>query len=333
VEDVRLENTGADCLDWKDTSDANTGNVIRRCTAANYSLKDQEFLLSSQAGFDLRSGIHAEDLTVTMPDVEEVVGIRLQNGVGGTTPVQPTKVNNFRVFGSGATNSVGARVGTRYAGLRDGYVTGCADGYSLSDPDCRFSDLIAEENATGFRFWQNSGAGVEADIACLVGLIARDNTQNGFVYDSVDELTVLGADARNNAIGHDIRSGCTNIRILGGSATGNSSSNITDNGTNSVIENVSGFRTKSIRSGTAAIDSTGVKTVTIAHGLNVTPGINDVSLTLRLNTNVSDWTYGLLIVHGVDATNVTVKLNVTAASATGGALVTVVATTHSKTPA
>ena len=68
-----------------------------------------------------------------------------------------------------------------------------------------------------------------------------------------------------------------------------------------------------------AIDSTGVKTVTTAHGLSVTPAIQDVQVSVTEDTNVDDWAFNLLKVESVDATNVVCKINVSTASATGGA--------------
>ena len=72
-------------------------------------------------------------------------------------------------------------------------------------------------------------------------------------------------------------------------------------------------------SGTFAIDSTGVKTVTTAHGLSVTPDIQDIQLTVTENTDVDDWAYNLLKVESVDATNVVAKINVSTQSGTASA--------------
>ncbi len=68
-----------------------------------------------------------------------------------------------------------------------------------------------------------------------------------------------------------------------------------------------------------AIDSTGVKTVTTAHALTITPSAKDVSLTVIEDTDVDDWAYGFVKVESVNATNVVAKVNVTTASATGSA--------------
>lgn len=164
-------------------------------------------------------------------------------------------------------------------------------------------------------------------IDLLQGIIARSNGQAGIVYDAVNEITVIGADVRSNAIGHDIRADSSNIRIIGGSCTGNTTAFI-NSGSSIAVASVSGFRTYSTVVGVAAIDSTGLKTVTIPHTLAVTPSTKDVSVTLRRNTNVGDWVCGFYNVVSCDATNVVIQLRVTAASATAGAVVDVIATVN-----
>jgi hypothetical protein len=74
-----------------------------------------------------------------------------------------------------------------------------------------------------------------------------------------------------------------------------------------------------VLSGTFAIDSTGVKTVTITHGLAVTPNVEDCYLTVVQNTAVDDWAFNLLKVTATSSTTVTAKINVSTASATGSA--------------
>jgi hypothetical protein len=74
-----------------------------------------------------------------------------------------------------------------------------------------------------------------------------------------------------------------------------------------------------VLSSTFAIDSTGLKTITIPHGLSVTPSKQDCQLTVVAETAVDDWSFNLLKVDAVDATNVTAKINVATASATAGA--------------
>lgn len=330
VINVETNNTGGDGLDWKDDTNGATGNIIDGFKARNFGLSSA--VLTPQAGLDLRSGVTATNIDISeMTGVSGLVGIRFQNGTAGATPVQASKVDQFRIAGSNAANSTGLRVISRYSAAANGYVKACSDGYSLTDPDVRFNNLTAENNNVGFRLWKDDPAGVEADTACIVGAIARSNTQAGFVYDSVDEITVLGADVRNNGIGHDIRAGSTNIHIIGGSCSGNTTQ-ISDAGTGTVVTSVSGLRTRQKIKADVLVDSTGTKTVTMTHNLGVTPDITDVQLTFARDPafNVGDFTLGFYWVDSVSATQVICKARVTAASSTAGAKINLIADINAK---
>ncbi len=90
-------------------------------------------------------------------------------------------------------------------------------------------------------------------------------------------------------------------------------------GANTKIWKNAGYITENnILSGAFAIDSAGIKTVTIAHGLAITPAVQDCYLTVVQNTAVDDWSYNMIKVTATNATNVTAKINVSSASATGG---------------
>ena len=90
--------------------------------------------------------------------------------------------------------------------------------------------------------------------------------------------------------------------------------------TNYLLVRNPGYATrKTVLSPTFAIDSTGVKTIIIPHGLAITPAKEDCYLTVVEDTNVDDWGFDLLKVDSVDATNVTAKVHVSTASATGSA--------------
>lgn len=71
------------------------------------------------------------------------------------------------------------------------------------------------------------------------------------------------------------------------------------------------------QSGTFAVDSTGVKSVTINHNLLYTPNIYDVQLTLEKNSAVNDYQIGWIRVEAVDSISVTAAVNVIVSSTTG----------------
>jgi hypothetical protein len=95
------------------------------------------------------------------------------------------------------------------------------------------------------------------------------------------------------------------------------------NGTTSQYQNIMLAGAKvdqnNILSAAFAIDAIAVITVTTAHGLAITPTIEDVSLTLIENTAVDDWVCGFVKVVSVGAINIVAKVNVTVASLTAGA--------------
>lgn len=115
--------------------------------------------------------------------------------------------------------------------------------------------------------------------------------------------------SQNNTIAYNYVSGFEggNIWIDGASPNAN------------VFGNMGWTTENNVLSPTFVINSTGVKTVTIPHGLDVTPALKDCQLTVVENTNVDDWGYSLLKVESVGATNVVAKINVSSDSATGGA--------------
>lgn len=91
-------------------------------------------------------------------------------------------------------------------------------------------------------------------------------------------------------------------------------------GSHSKIWKNPGFLSENdVLSGTFAVDAIGLKTVRIAHGLAITPNIQDCYLTVVKNTNVTDWRYTSLMVNNVDSIYVTVNIYISTPSATNGA--------------
>lgn len=335
IRNGKISNTGVDSIDWKNDSDNAYGNVIDTVYADNWGLLDASVTGDPSAAFDLRSGITATRLFAQTPGISAVNAIRLQNGTPGATPVQATKVGYHEVAGGRVAGSAGVRVISRNSFVGEGRSTNWDDGYSFTEPDCRYENLNGSNNVTsGFRFWNNAAAGTKASTNAADGLIARGNAYGVICDGAASELMFADCDLRGNTTkGADIRTGCSNIRFIGGSNTGNgagASDGFNDAGASTTIKDVSGYKTYAVVSTTVPIDSTGTKSFQIAHGMPFTPSASDVSLTLTLNTNVGDWVSPAPRVTSVDATYVKGQLPISTASATAGAVVNVVATVASK---
>lgn len=316
IRDIVSDRTGADGVDCKGDDDlASFGNVIENVVCTQWGLAPA---LVNQAGVDLRNGWTGRAISVKEPGPAGLTGIRLQNGVPGVTPRDPTSITGWTSVGSAAVGSTGFRAIEPYGMSSEGVSRSWADGVSATDPDGRLSSIVSSDNTqAGFRFWQNAVSGAEADTGALVGLVGRNNG-TGAIVDSCDELTFIGCDFRNNNVGYDIRAGSTGIRIIGGSCVGNTT-NLINNGSSTIIQYVSGLRTASKVSKAFDIASIGLKTVVITHGLAVTPNASDVVPVVRKGTAVTDARWNTLEVISTDAVNVTIELQVTVASATPGA--------------
>lgn len=326
-----IANTGDDGIDWKNDDGDGFGNVVENVTMRYAAL--QTTLTDQKAAFDFRSGIQWRALTVNLlgsPGKADTCGLRVQvdaNSTPATIPAYPTVGSGLHGTGVDGAISYGLRLSARMSMAKNVHLTKWDQGIRVSAVECRVSDFDTYDNVTGVVLTA-SGA-EEADLTTLSNGVVRGNTSNGILCDSVDEVDIIACDVRSNGTGLNVAAGSSNVRMVGGSLSSNTT-NLTDNGTNTIVRHVSGFRTSAAVTGSLDIASTGIKSLTIPHTLAVTPGLNDVMLTLQRATNVGDWELGLLWVTNTDANNIYVQARVLAASATPGAVATVRAMVNAK---
>jgi hypothetical protein len=333
VSDVVIENTGADGLDFKNDTSTGKGNHIRNIRVSNFGILSA--LTNAQAGLDLRSGITLNGAHVSgMTSATDLNGIRLHYDGDGSSldePPQPTVAMNCTVIGDGGATEIGIRVISRGSSVVNAKSYGSNIGIQVTRGDCRLVNCNASGNTTGIKITADSTAATEADTVGIYGAVVRNNTGSGIVCES-DEVNIVGCDVRSNGTGFEFSAGASAIRVVGGSCSGNTTA-ISDAASGTIFDQVSGLKTRNVASGNFAIDSTGVKSVTIAHGLGVTPNINDVRLQLKRNTAVTDWAAAAPWTVAADATNITCQVNVTTASGTAAATATMVATIEAKATA
>lgn len=309
VDNGLIENTGADGIDCKDINGTSKGNTITRLTVKNFGLSGG---LTPQGGINPRPGWMVDNVTVS--DFSGANhGIRFDHG-GGATNDQPQILSNFYVSASSEDTTVGVYINSSASmdevQITNGRVTGCNVGVDSRAIDTQVSNVRAKFCGTGIQINQRTQVSNCAALDCDVGLNIRGS-----------ENIVTNFSARSNVLGAKVEAGSTLSRILGGMFTGNTT-NLTDSGTQTAVEKVSGIRTYSAGTANFSIGSTGVKTVAVAHNLDFTPNIDDVIVSIKENTAVDDWALGYVKKTAVDATNVTLKINVTTASATGAATAT-----------
>ena len=129
----------------------------------------------------------------------------------------------------------------------------------------------------------------------------------------------------STAAGVTVAAGVTKFTMRGGSVAIASGAKITDSSGIAVIDGVQGYKNTAKLSDTFDISSTGVKTMTIAHGLDVTPAISDCLVTLGVKTADAFTLHWPALVQTTNATNITIDVRVSVASGTAGKTATAIA--------
>lgn len=310
VDDVTIDGTLADGIDFKDTNALNLGNVINNVRVKNFGQGG----VVNQAGVNVRGGVAMTNITVT-DFAGDRHGVRIDSIAAGGAP---SSLKGFYIKPSAMATTVGV------------YING---GTTLNDADVSGGTVVGAGICVDAR-WRFAQVSDVRARACGIGFQAMQDNQfdNCSAYNS----TVAGFKARgsintfsnchgySNAVGAVVDAGASLNTFTGGVLSGNTVQ-FTDNGTSTKIVDVVGFSTKRTASANFPIDSTGTKVVGIAHGLPFVPALNDVQLSFRRNTDVGDARIGFFWVYGSDANNIYCNVNVSTASATAGAQMTLVA--------
>jgi len=312
-----INGTGLDGIDFKDFNFDNENIVISNGIIKNYGLDG-----SVSSGCDIRGPVIITNLAIVC-DNDLNVGFRFR---------MPDAQGRA---GSGTASNI--QVTLKSVNATIGFVV-----ESASNTDVTVSNVVVYG---GYLAIISSVNGIYKSLRC-VGAISECLTVNGN-NNSIDGLTLDGGvtgatraiDLQSNASGNLISnfnllniSGTDAIRIQAGSDNNEffdgiiqSGKIINDGGVGTIIRNVKNSPTASnVISTDLAVDSTGSKVFTIAHGLSVTPALQDVALTLVQSTpSANDYTLRYLRLESTTSTNIVGRIFVDVASATPGAVVKV----------
>lgn len=294
VHDIFIEDTKADGFDAKDFKTTSRRNTAERITVVNCGSGGIDFL-TEQSGFDFRGGWTVKNCNVSYTDsyAGGRVAFRAQYAPDYAISDYPTRFENCRAITSGkVSNTIGFRLSGRDAESTNCVVVGFNEAFRISSPYTRIRGAVMKNCYYGWRAFTDSGAGWDADSSDLI------------------DAEIISCD-----VAWRVDTGVSSARILGGSITGIVTP-LEDYGTFTRIWGVSGFSTRTKLLATVPVDSVGLKTITIAHGLLVTPALADCQITEQKGSNVSDYSLGFLRVASTDATNVVFEALVTQASST-----------------
>jgi hypothetical protein len=308
IRNCRLEDfkgDGIDCKDFGTTSSGSIaeGNYIKNCGAKNWAGG------SSQSGIDVRNWtVRNNVIEFTDAFAGERDGIRAQHNLTNDESNTPTIIVDNFILGNGSAGvtrgirAIAANVTTRGNIIRD-----FDYGIWVSSPRYSSSQDQAYDCGTGLRLDRDTVAGWQSDNADITGFESQNCTTGvRFIYSIRPTLTackIIGG-----TTGWDIESTASGIRINGGMNTASTAYSRAGSGS-LFIEDVQGFTTKTAVLANFPVDSSGVKTITVPHGLPFTPSISDVQVTVQLGATTG-FTFSIppsvSSTVAPDATNVTV---------------------------
>jgi hypothetical protein len=323
LNNVYVHDTGLDGIDLKNTNSNNEDVQYSNITVRQWGL---DVTATIQSCMDIRGVVELVNIDARSPGNGTCVGIRFRNGevvdingLGG----HKSSLTNFFIDMEASASSVGLNIAARDVAISNGYIQGGLRGVVATESGLRLSQVtVANVSERGFLL-NNGGGGLDADDCVLTACHAHDCGGNGFSI-RTDRCQLIGCFSYNNDRGISIEATADNTRVIGGDVTRNTTAGLSTAGTNDSIINVNGYVNQvTLISPDLAIDSTGSKTFIIAHGMNITPLIQDVTLTLLRNTVVTDYSINAVVVNGVDSNNISARINVATASATVGAVINV----------
>lgn len=316
---LMIINAGDDGLDIKDNAAGTGGNVFSKVFVDGYALNAAT---SGRVGIHLRGrGDHYSDLTVINPGPAALRGIGVQTT--GTVPgnSRDNNLSQFYVDVSGQAGTQGLIVDTPGTSVSSGSVYPGSAGISIlmgSGASLLSFDSIKTVSAGGASTGFRAIDGTVTDLK-LTSCSADSFDTNYDIRGPGSELH--GCRSASSSIrGVRVDAGCTGFKMIGGTITVSAGDKVADFSGTAKIRDVTGYKNAAKVTGSFAIDSTGVKTVAIAHGLDVTPAISDCQVSLGANTpaGADAWESAWFKVDAVDATNVTCQVRVIATSLSSG---------------
>jgi hypothetical protein len=311
VENVVIENTGADGFDWKDNSGQNKGNFIRNVVVRNFGLVG----LPLDAGINPRGGVTVDTVLVEGFSGNRN-GIRVDSNISAINP-QGVMISNATIKASNLSTTKGLLLNTgtfEQTVIANNIRTiGCAVGIEVVSPDNQLTNIRAENCTVGIALSgaRNLVTNARAEGCSGVGVLVQGANNIVVNYMSLTNGVGYSANSSDNA-------------LIGGFMFGNAQ-NLSAAALNNTITKVVGVKTQSTGSASVPIDSLGEKTIGIAHGLDYEPLLENVTLTLQRDTNVTDFDIAPPYVFLASPTEVFCKVLVKTASATAGAKITLIA--------
>ncbi|WP_059049993.1 glycosyl hydrolase family 28-related protein [Paenibacillus senegalimassiliensis] len=310
LENITTENTGLDGIDIKNISNNNDIIFCDNITVIN---PGRDLSQTVQAGVDCRGPVVLSNIIVRGLDRDQT-GIRFRpsgetTGIGGGK----SSLTNFSVYGTGAkSGTVGVATGDPDVRISNGYVYNTDYGIITESTAFRVQiDNIEIDTANV------NGAQFVSEYVKIRGSIVRNSVSNGIRVGAsnveIKDTTIIGSGLQAVRL----LAGFTDISLVGNDLRGNPGVALRDDGATYTARNNKGWITEAnLISADIDCSTVGAKTTTIAHGLSVTPSLQDIILT-PIITGGASYVIDNVGVVSVNGSNITVRINVATAQASG----------------
>lgn len=210
VDDLIVEDSGADGVDIKNKLHTNSGNVLRNIRIRRHGLNG-----TNQAGVDVRGPVLLSNIIVEQMGAVQS-GIRFRQGeptdVNGTG-AHKSVLTGFQVFGASKDGTLGVSVVAKNVSVSDGYVEGVLRAVQVQQELSRISNVHGHDCTDGF-YANAAGVPTHGDgatfVSCMATLCARG-------FRSARPYTeCVGVVARGCAHSFYADGGGTSMRIIGG---------------------------------------------------------------------------------------------------------------------
>jgi len=259
IENVTIENSGGDSFDAKNGSNLSARNIISNLTVLD--LNPSVGQDARQAAVNPREGWTLNNIKVNNLS-GDCVGIRFNAGTSadsGGESGRENRCSNFEIRASSSGTTVGIQADGRHCQFSNGYIEGTNDGIWVRQSEQSFSNIsIVGVANDGFKAIDNTvdPTFATAGEKCQASnIIVRGAGDAGFDL-STNQNRLSNCIANDNDRGFYIHTGSNNS-IIGGEATGNSTTAVQDNATATIIAHLYGYS-----QGTATLTCTGMSAST-----------------------------------------------------------------------
>jgi hypothetical protein len=235
IDQVVIENTGADGIDIKNKRNDDAGIRIRNVTVRKWGLT---LAPNAKAAIDCRGPVSLSQIHVEKPGADYAVGIRMRNGEATDANglgAHNSRLEDFDVrMGSGA-RQIGIDVVARQVSVNGGSVVGGFRGVVVQETGFRGTSIQVDGCSGSGILIDADRPSLRGDGAILSDCSARRCGDDGFEIKANRVQLVDCASNGNGRSGLLIAGTVSGTRVTGGDFSGNRAGEIRDLGINSQI--------------------------------------------------------------------------------------------------